>query len=286
MVVEKEKNIPLDGKHQRPVMTDIFYTPNKEKKPVIIFCHGYKGFKDWGVWNLMARSFAMKGFFFVKFNFSHNGGTLEEPVDFPDLEAFGQNNYIKELDDMETVLDWISSPGLEYTDLINASDITLIGHSRGGGSAIIKAAEDNRVKRLVTLAAVSDFAARFPSGDQLRVWKEKGIAYIENSRTKQQMPHLYQFYTNFKENEERLTISRAARKLDIPFLIIHGSNDPTVNLENAVDLKRWNPAADLFVIEGSDHVFEASHPWEKKSLPNAFEEIVEKTTLFVKEKTT
>lgn len=286
MVVEQEKNIALKGKHQRPVVTDIYYSSNEKKRPVIIFCHGYKGFKDWGVWDLLARSLSRKGFFFVKFNFSHNGGTLEEPVDFPDLEAFGQNNYIKELDDLDTILDWISSPGFHYKKLADASNITLIGHSRGGGSAIIKAAEDSRVKNLITLAAVNDFASRFPSGDELDHWKERGIAYVENARTKQQMPHLFQFYANFKENEERLTISRAARELNIPFLIIHGSEDPTVDVNNAADLKRWNPAAELFIIEGSDHVFEASHPWEKKKLPDAFEEIVEKTARFIKGKTT
>jgi len=57
----------------------------------------------------MAESFANAGFFFIKFNFSHNGGTVKQPIDFPDLEAFGNNNYTKELDDLETVIDWIYS---------------------------------------------------------------------------------------------------------------------------------------------------------------------------------
>ena len=61
-----------------------------DSNPLIIFCHGYKGFKDWGAWNLMAEAFAKIGFCFIKFNFSHNGGTIEQPIDFPDLEAFWQ----------------------------------------------------------------------------------------------------------------------------------------------------------------------------------------------------
>ena len=43
---------------------------------------------------------------FVKINFSHNGGTVSQPIDFPDLEAFGQNNFSLELDDLGLVIDW------------------------------------------------------------------------------------------------------------------------------------------------------------------------------------
>ena len=91
----------IDGKHQKPILIDTTCVSKKTKLPIIIFCHGYKGFKDWGAWNLMANAFAKAGFLFLKFNFSHNGGTVEQPIDFPDLEAFGNNNYTKELDDLK-----------------------------------------------------------------------------------------------------------------------------------------------------------------------------------------
>ena len=90
------KNIILDGRHSKPILADVFFKENNQPKKVVVFCHGYKGFKDWGAWNLMAEEFAKAGFFFIKFNFSHNGGTPEQPIDFPDLEAFGNNNYTKE----------------------------------------------------------------------------------------------------------------------------------------------------------------------------------------------
>ena len=102
------KNIRINGKHNKPILTDLFFKESNQLKPILIFCHGYKGFKDWGAWNLMAQNFANAGFFFVKFNFSHNGGTAEQPIDFPDLEAFGNNNYSKELDDLGNVIDWVS----------------------------------------------------------------------------------------------------------------------------------------------------------------------------------
>ena len=59
------KNILVEGKHQKPIVTDVFYVDDHQPKKIVIFCHGYKGFKDWGAWNLMAKEFAKAGFFFI-----------------------------------------------------------------------------------------------------------------------------------------------------------------------------------------------------------------------------
>jgi pimeloyl-ACP methyl ester carboxylesterase len=282
MVIKKEKNISLPGLHGRPIPTDVFYAEEGENKPVLLFCHGYKGFKDWGAWNLMAEEFAKNGFLFVKFNFAFNGGTLEEPIDFPDLDAFGENTYTKELDDLKVLIDWISSEDFPYAEITDLSRFTLMGHSRGGGIVVVKAAEDSRIQKLISLASVSDFGDRFPKGEELEAWRQKGISYIENSRTKQKMPHLFDFYEDFKQNEERLTISSSAKNLDIPYLIVHGTQDPTVAVEDAHNLHNWSSNSELFLLEGSDHVFEAAHPWERNELPPAMEKIIKKATEFVK----
>jgi pimeloyl-ACP methyl ester carboxylesterase len=257
----------IQGKHEKPILIDYHYLENGQLKPIIIFCHGYKGFKDWGAWHLMAEAFAKAGFFFVKFNFSYNGGTMEQPIDFPDLEAFGNNNYGIELDDLDCVIDWVCSNS-EIKNESNRNDISLMGHSRGGGIVSIKAEEDSQIKNVISLAGVSDYKSRFPSGDAFENWKKDGVYFVENGRTKQQMPHYFQFYTNFIENENRLTINRAVKNLKIPHLIIHGDNDTSVSIKEAKKLHAWNPKSRLEIIEGANHVFGASHPWKQNDLPN------------------
>ncbi|MDP5094060.1 MAG: alpha/beta hydrolase, partial [Polaribacter sp.] len=202
------KNILVDGTHKKPILTDVFYNTTNQPKPIVIFCHGYKGFKDWGAWNLMAQAFADAGFFFVKFNFSHNGGTVKQPIDFPDLEAFGNNNYTKELDDLENVLDWVCNNS-DYKSEINADSISLIGHSRAGGIVLLKSNEDSRIKKVITLAGVCDFSKRTATIGNLEEWKKEGVKYVLNGRTKQEMPHFYQFYEDFIRNKERLNIQKA-----------------------------------------------------------------------------
>ncbi len=278
-MITSNKNIVLEGRHQRPILTDVFYSPNHKKKPIVVFCHGYKGFKDWGAWDLVAEAFANAGFFFVKFNFSYNGGTVEQPIDFPDLEAFGNNTYIKELDDLETVIDWVTSD-FEYKDEVNTSKITLIGHSRGGGIVTIKASEDKRISKLISWASVSDYKDRFPKGQAFELWNKNGVYYIQNGRTKQQMPHYLEFYTSFVENEERLTISKAAKNIKIPHLIVHGTQDPTVNLQEGKNINSWNPNSELLLVESADHVFGAKHPWGQDQMPDHLKEITLKSIDF------
>ncbi len=278
----QENNLVLTRENNKPIAYDVCYSLNQTKKPVIIFCHGYKGFKDWGAWHLVAEKFSKEGFFFLKFNFSHNGGTIDQPIDFPDLEAFGKNNFTKELDDLEGIISLIASSE-KYKNEIDIANISLIGHSRGGGIVLIKSEENSLVKNVITWAGVSDFKARFQeNSENFKQWKKTGITYIENGRTHQQMPHEFQFYTNFKENEKRLTIKRAVKNLKARQLIIHSSEDPTVTLTEAQLLHKWNPRSKLITIDQANHVFGASHPWNNKILPNNLLTAVSKTIDFIK----
>lgn len=270
----------ISGKHQKPIVIDVTCVKNKLRLPVIIFCHGYKGFKDWGAWNLMAKQFANTGFCFIKFNFSHNGGTVEQQIDFPDLDAFGNNNYSKELDDLKTVIDWVYSCS-DINTIADINNLSIIGHSRGGGIVSIKAEEDTRIKKLITLAGVCDFAKRTATIGDLESWKEDGVKYVLNGRTQQQMPHYYQFYEDFKANEKRLNIKRAVSNLKIPHLIIHGDADTSVFINEAEKLHEWNPNSKLQIIEGANHVFGAQHPWNTNLLPEHLNMVVQKIITFL-----
>ena len=274
------KNILISGKHNKPILTDVCYLEDDKPKAIILFCHGYKGFKDWGAWSLMAEEFAKHRFCFIKFNFAYNGGTIEQPIDFPDLEAFGNNNYTKELDDLDSVLNWIET-NLSSNKNIDTTDITLLGHSRGGGIVTIKAEEDSRITNVISLAGVSNFENRFPKDEAFETWKKEGVYYVVNGRTKQDMPHFYQFFEDFEQNKDRLNIKRAASNLKIPNLIIHGNNDTSVSIEEAKNLHKWNPNSELKIIEGADHVFNSKHPWDNNDLSEQLNKVAKSIIKFL-----
>ncbi len=277
-----QKNIQVQGKHQKPILTDLHYTKDNNKKPLIIFCHGYKGYKDWGAWNLMATEFAKQGFFFVKFSFSHNGGTVKQPIDFPDLDAFGKNTFTKELDDLESVIDFVTNHD-ELISELDEANLTLIGHSRGGGIATLKANENNKVKNLISWAGVSDFESRFPTGFKLWWWKLRGVAYILNGRTKQKMPHYISFYNDFIQNKERFNIQKAVKNLKANHLLVHGTNDVVVKLQESKNMKQWNSKSELHVIPNMEHALGCSQPYTQKEMPADLKKVVVKTIDFINE---
>lgn len=274
-------NILLPGKHGKPILTDIFYKESKSPKPVVIFAHGFKGFKDWGHFNLVAERFAQEGFVFVKFNFSHNGTTPEHPTSFADLEAFGNNNFTIEMDDLGSVIDFILTGSESFRrGEIDPGKLYLMGHSRGGGIVILKASEDRRVRKIVTWAAVNDFGKHW-SQDVLDAWKNKGVMYVENARTHQQMPLYYQLAEDYFANSQRLHIPSAVKKLRIPFLIVHGTADESVPYQSALAMRQWNPAARLLTIDGGNHTFGAKHPFDGTQLTDDAETAVKETAAFL-----
>jgi len=277
------RNIQLQSVHKRKFLADIFYKKDGVPKPIVILSHGFKGFKDWGVFDLVAKEFANHDFVFVKFNFSHNGTTIEQPCDFVDAKAFGQNNFSKELDDLGVVIDWVfSEEFLVNKNEINTQEINLIGHSRGGGLVILKGAQDKRVKKIAAWASVNEFG-KFWKHNEMKQIKEEGVIFIENTRTKQRLPIYAQMYDDYFENKKLLYIPNAVKNLTIPLLLVHGTKDEAVPVLSSLEMKEWQPNAELFVIDNANHVFGAKHPWIEKDLPTDYKMVVNKTIDFFKQ---
>lgn len=278
MNITKNKNILISNPETKDFLADAYYPETDEKLPLVIFVHGYKGYKDWGAWDLMAEKFARAGFFFVKFNFSHNGTTVENPHDFADLEAFGNNNYSKEMSDLKVVIDHF------YQDpKVDGQKIVLIGHSRGGGISIITTAEDERINGLITLASV-DTLERFPKDEALENWKQKGVYYVVNGRTRQEMPHYYQFYQDFEKDIHRFDVERATEMAKAHVLIVHGTHDESVSVKSAEHLHLLHPNSELFLVENANHTFGAKEPWEESELPKDLDIVIVKCIEFIKGK--
>ena len=266
------ENELYSGSKGRKAFYDVHIPENFNGK-LVVFVHGYKGFKDWGAWNLVDFEFTHAGFGFAKFNLTHNGGNHIYAKDFPDLEAFSQNTYSKEVDDIRFFLNHLETLNLpEYS-------IHLIGHSRGGGVGLIAASENMRIQSMCTWAAISDIEKRFPTDEKLELWKSEGVRFELNTRTQQEMPIAYDLYEDFIANKNRLNIQAACEKLKIPRLIIHGAADEAVNVSEGHQLAAWLNVP-LFEIPGANHTFGAVHPFNEYKLPSDLKTVVKLTIDF------
>jgi len=260
----------IQSKGEKPISFDL--NSKTKNAPLIVFAHGFKGFKDWGTFNLLSETFAKQGFCFVKLNFSYNGTTPKDLNNFADLEAFGNNNYSRELNDLENLFDFLESKN-EFSEWYDFSKLALIGHSRGGGIALLKASNDERVKKVITLAALLDLG-RTANPPNIEEWQQKGVLYINNARTNQKMPMYWQFRENYIQHFEDLSIELNAENIECPTLIIHGNNDEAVAVEQAFRTKDLIPQAQLEIIEETGHTFDATHPWVENNLPSKSQEFV------------
>lgn len=262
----------LERSGSRPILIDYRFEDSIEDKPWIIFAHGFKGYKDWGAWNLVADYFAKAGFVFLKFNFSCNGGTIENPIDFPDLTTFSENTYTKEQEDLHEVINWVSNQ--------TTSKIHLIGHSRGG-AAVYLHSQNEKVAKIISWAGVSDLFSRI-SEDQINAWENEGVFYTMNGRTKQNMPMKKSFYDDLIQNKSRLDIRKTLSKSSKSILAIHCKDDLAVDYSDSEVLPSINSNIKVELLETGGHTFNTKHPWEEENLPEVMRLIVSKSVEFLK----
>ncbi len=273
----KKEIFTIPGAKGRNMLMDLTYDDQNPKAPLVIFAHGFKGFKDWGTHNMVARLFAENGFRYLKFNFSHNGTTPDKPLDFADLIAFSDNTFSIELEDLKAVIDFACNGSVMRA----ADSVNLIGHSMGGGISIIKTAEDKRISKLVTMASISSFRNLWPKEAEEQ-WKMQGIMYNHNTRTGQQMPLKSTLLDDLDAHPSRLNIIEKAAAVQQPWLIVHGDADTSVPVSHAEELKAAQPNAELVIIPKADHTFNSKHPYDQDTLPAALQEFCRITIEFLK----
>ena len=269
----QNETFSLMGADEHTILGDITYDDKNTNAPLIIFVHGFKGFKDWGAHHLTARYFAQNGYRYLKFNLSHSGVPVNSPTDVSDLQLFASNTFSKELADIDRVIDYALTK-------LGVSEVFLVGHSRGGGLAVLQAASQPQVKGLITWSSIADFSSLWKE-EQEDEWKKNGKIYVLNARTKEKMPLNLSLLEDFQQNRPQLDIVQAAAKINAPWLIIHGDTDVNVPFETAQLLANANLNSKLVKIENTDHVYGASHPYLKETLPLPLFEVCEKSLAFL-----
>src|SRR4030095_4670827 len=271
-------NISRKSASRPGVNTSVLFDTNSANQPAVIFAHGFKGFKEWGGFPYMMEKIAGKGFACIRFDFSHNGVTKENPAEFTRLDLFAENTHSIELDDLKTVIDHVYNNPELYN--IDKKRLSLMGHSRGGGAVILGAGEDERIKALVTLSSIAD-VNRY-TDEQKKRWQEAGYIEIPNTRTAQMMRMNKTFLDDIEQNSARLDITGAISRLKIPVLIIHGKEDLAVKYTDALKLYENSNKdfTEICTIEHTGHTFGTEHPF--KGTTKAFEEVIEKVIGFLK----
>jgi pimeloyl-ACP methyl ester carboxylesterase len=231
--------------------------------PVVIVCHGFKAFKDWGPFPAIGRHFALNGFVSIVINFSHNG-IGAEPRKFVEHEKFANNTVSLEIDDVKTVLNEISGDAFGCA-FIDRSRIALVGHSRGGGVCLIAGKEDQRVRAVVAWSTIAHFN-RYTQEQKTR-WREKGYVQLHSVSEHKLFRISTALLDDIENNAERFDLVRAAAALNKPLLIIHGTADIPAKFTEAETLYAASDKTltEFVKLEGAGHMYGAKHPYKEES---------------------
>jgi len=133
---------------------------------------------------------------------------------------------------------------LDFLDVNNfKGPFILLGHSMGGASTLLTTAEDERVKGAISIASFADIEEILKRSILRKGLSKKLGSFIINAIERS-------LGREFQEISPYVSIKR----IKVPLLLIHGTDDETVLIKDAYRLKKENPAAELFVVEGADHV--------------------------------
>lgn len=192
-----------------------------------------------------------------RFNFSHSGMTREIET-FAKPELFELDTWNRQIFDLTEVIKHVRQL---HPDL----PVCLIGHSRGGVTALLCASKlgADMIKFVITLAAPAD-ALRLDPLSQQTLLREGRIPSISN-RTGQTLYVGRDWLAEIQSNPDSHDPLAASAKLENRAVHIHGDADETVSVDDLSRYSTANPSAQTYIVPGANHVFNAPNPLPIKS---------------------
>ncbi len=136
---------------------------------------------------------------------------------------------------------------------VDTNRLAGFGSSFGGNVLLLAAHLEPGFKVLGLKSPCSFIAEAFTCEiglDKVEIWSKEG--YSEEAGFN---------YDAFLDSYNHNTYESAS-KTNIPVKVVHGSKDSAVPLRQSLDLMKFLPKAELFILEGADHWYSEGNEWE------------------------
>jgi uncharacterized protein len=268
----------ITGADDQPIIGNT-HLPDGEARGVLIIAHGFKGYKDYGMFPHIAahvsstpdnaQGLPSLGFIAHRFNFSHSGMT-NNTATFERPDLFERDTWNKQVFDVRRVIEAIENGELAGKGMPHV----LLGHSRGGVTVLLTAGRFADDQTLRQPAGVISIAApdrcNTLSEDEQRTVLAQGYLDSPSNRTGQALRVGKTFLQEMLDDPAGHDLLALVSRIRCPMLILHGEDDPTVDASCA---KRIADAATAAVkahtISGADHVMNTPNPMPADAEPSA-----------------
>ena len=213
----------------------------------VIIGHGVTANMNRPFVEALAKGLAMAGIPTLRFSFSGNG----------DSEGRFEDSCVsKEVEDLGAVIDAVKAKGRR---------VVYVGHSMGGAVGVKRAAADDRIELLVSLAGMVH-TAKFAEVEFGQETPGSGFMW-----GKEDCPLSQAFVDDMNQINSVLDLGA---QIKVPWLLVHGTVDDVVPIAESREIfAQAQDPKELFEIENCDHVFDAET--DPESLPVMVRKVTE-----------
>jgi uncharacterized protein len=230
MIEEGVRRVTFPGGREAK-LTGILHLPDGASGCAVLMTHCFTCSKDYRIIVRLARNLAEAGAAVLRFDFT---GLGESEGDFR------ESTISTDVADVRAAARWLASQGL--------GSCVLVGHSLGGAASLLAAREMPEAAAVVVIATPSStthLKRLFPEGDrQTRDFFEVDIAGRK-----------FKLSPRFVEELEKHSLRDTAAELGRPFLVLHGTEDRVVKIEQGEMLFAAARQPKSFIaLQGADHL--------------------------------
>ena len=211
--------------------------------PIVVLCHGFDASKESQTYLRLEKTLNEKGIASFRFDFFGHGESDGKFEDITISEA---------VDNALQAISFVKNKGF--------SKVALFGSSFGGMAAFLAASQAPGIKSLALKSPVSDYLGKILADEDkadIEQWREKGFILHETKRGKLRLNF------SFFEDAEKVSGFEAAPRVKVPTLIVHGSEDEIVPVEQSKKTASLIPNCRLEIVEGANHKYSKPEEFEK-----------------------
>ena len=221
----------------------IAYTLNdKGKEKIVLLIHGYSSHRNRPSTKGLGEALEKRGMSTLRI----------------DLPGHGESDGVFAEQTISTFKE-AASAAITFAKAQGFQSILLYGSSAGGITALATALDHPEIAKMALKAPVSNYAKQREEtmGEEaIKEWKEKGYAHYHSGSGKELRVN-YSFY----EDAKHYNMWDLAKNISFPVLILHGTKDEAVNIEDSKNLVQVLPKGELIIVEGDDHGLSNNFEW-------------------------
>jgi pimeloyl-ACP methyl ester carboxylesterase len=210
---------------------DHVFTSGGGGEPLVLIAHGVTSSHDRPYLVALSEALASAGIDSLRISFAGNGASEGR---------FEECTLTKEVEDLGCVL-----------DALEGRRVAFAGHSMGAAVGVLRAADDRRIRALVSLAGMV----------RVRAFVECHFGDLvpghDHMLGRERCPYSQVFLDDARAVD---TVLPAARRVAVPWLLVHGTADDLVPLEDSLEARAASGGpAELVELRGVDHRFAGAH---------------------------